>query len=135
MISRLQHRLEAEQQRSIDMSPLLDVVFILLIFFIVTTVFVKETGVEVDKPQAASAQSMEQSMLLIAITASGEVFYDGANIGVAGVRGTVEQQLQRRMFTVVIQPDKSVTSALLVAVIDQAQLAGAESVSIAAVKY
>ncbi len=134
MISRLQHRLEAEQHRSIDMSPLLDVVFILLIFFIVTTVFVKETGVEVDKPQAVSAQSMEQSMLLIAITTSGEVFYDGSNIGVAGVRATVEQQLQRRMRAVVIQPDKSVTSALLIDVIDQAKLAGAESVSIAAVK-
>ncbi|PTT95126.1 biopolymer transporter ExbD, partial [Pseudomonas sp. HMWF031] len=52
MASRLQRRLENQQAQGIDMSPLLDVVFILLIFFIVSTVFVKETGVEVDKPQA-----------------------------------------------------------------------------------
>ena len=59
MASRLKRKLEAQPMQSIDMSPLLDVVFILLIFFIVSTVFVKETGVEVDKPQAISAQKLD----------------------------------------------------------------------------
>ena len=81
MPTRLQRRLEQQSAQSIDLSPLLDVVFILLIFFIVTTVFVKETGVEVDKPQAISAQKLPQIVVLLAITAAGEVFYDGANIG------------------------------------------------------
>ena len=72
MASRLKRKLEAQPMQSIDMSPLLDVVFILLIFFIVSTVFVKETGVEVDKPQAISAQKLDQMSILIAITSNGE---------------------------------------------------------------
>ena len=76
----------------IDMSPMIDMVFILLIFFIVTTTFVEETGVEVDKPQAASAVRLEKTSVLIAITSKGEVVYGGREIGVGGV-----QPLVRRM--------------------------------------
>lgn len=113
------------------MSPLLDVVFILLIFFIVTTVFVRETGVEVDKPQAVSAKRLEQTVVLIAITRTGEVMYDGNNIGVLGVRGTLEQLLNKGDKPVVIQADKSVATELLVQVLDEAKLAGANQVNIA----
>ena len=120
--------------QSIDMSPLLDVVFILLIFFIVSTVFVKETGVEVDKPQAISAQKLDQMSILIAITNNGEVMYDSANIGVAGVRGTVEQLLMNETRPVVLQVDKAVPTELLVEVIDAAKLAGATDVNIATTK-
>ncbi len=132
MPTRLQRRLEQQHAQSIDMSPLLDVVFILLIFFIVSTVFVKETGVKVDKPQAISAQKMEQTVVLLAITNTGEVYYDGANIGVAGVRGTVEQLQRRELRPVVIQADKAVPTELLLEVIDAAKLAGAETVNLAA---
>lgn len=134
MPGRLQHRLEQQPQQGIDMSPLLDVVFILLIFFIVTTVFVRETGVEVDKPQALSATTLEQNVVLIAVTASGDVVYDGSRIGVAGVRSTVAQVQQRGPRPVVIQADKQVEAELLLEVIDEAKLAGAASVSIAALK-
>lgn len=134
MANRLQRRLEAQPMQSIDMSPLLDVVFILLIFFIVSTVFVKETGVEVDKPQAISAQKLDQISILIAITNSGEVMYDSANIGVAGVRGTVEQLLMNETRPVVLQVDKAVPTELLVEVIDAAKLAGATDVNIATTK-
>lgn len=134
MPSRLQHRIESQQSQGIDMSPLLDVVFILLIFFIVTTVFVKESGVEVDKPQAISLEKMQQNMLLIAITSEGGVFYDGANIGVAGVRATVAQLQLQQPRPVVIQADRTVTAQLLLDVIDQAKLGGAASVNLAAVK-
>ena len=132
MSSRLQRRLEQQHNETIDMSPLLDVVFILLIFFIVTTVFVKETGVEVDKPQAISAQRLEQTVVLIAITDAGEVFYDGSQIGVAGVRGTVEQLQRSEPRPVVVQADKMVPTELLLQVIDEAKLAGAETVNLAA---
>ncbi len=133
MPSRLRQRLEQSHQHNIDLSPLLDVVFILLIFFIVTTVFVRETGVEVDKPQAISAQKLEQTVILLAITDAGEVFYDGASIGVAGVRGAIEQLQKKQTRPVVIQADKSVPAQLLLEVIDEAKLAGAHSVNLAAV--
>lgn len=130
--SRLQRRLEQQQLRSIDISPLLDVVFILLIFFIVSTVFVRETGVEVDKPQAISAQSLDQSTVMLAITHAGEVYYDGSMIGVAGVRSIVEQSQLDDPRPVVILADKSVPTELLLNVIDEAKLAGAKKVSLAA---
>lgn len=134
MPSRLQRRLESQEPQGIDMSPLLDVVFILLIFFIVSTVFVKETGVEVDKPQAISAQRQDQKAILLAITSNGDVVYDSANIGVAGIRGTVEQLLMGEDRPVVIQADRSVPTELLMEVIDEAKIAGAQSVNIAALK-
>ena len=131
MPARLKQRLEQQHQQAIDMSPLLDVVFILLIFFIVTTVFVRETGVEVDKPQAISAQRLQQTVILLAITADGEVVFDGNHIGVAGVRGTLEQLLQHNERPVVIQADKTVATELLVQVLDEAKLAGAKHVNLA----
>jgi biopolymer transport protein ExbD len=132
MQQRLGQRLE-QQQHGIDMSPLLDVVFILLIFFIVTTVFVRETGVEVDKPQAVSASQLQQQVILLAITDAGAVYFDGSNIGVTGVRATVEQLLRERVRPVVLQVDKTVPTELLVQVLDAAKLAGATQVSLATV--
>ena len=130
MRASLQQRLE-QTHNGIDLSPLLDVVFILLIFFIVTSVFVKETGVEVDKPQAVSAQRLENTVIMIAITSKGDVVYDSTSIGVAGVRNTISQLLKVRERAVVIQADKQVMTELLVEVIDEAKLAGASSVNIA----
>ena len=74
-----------EPINGIDLSPLLDVVFILLIFFIVSTVFVRESGVNVDKPESVTAKELERTSILIAITRSGQIVYDGNNIGVGGV--------------------------------------------------
>ena len=130
MRANLQQRLE-QTHNGIDLSPLLDVVFILLIFFIVTSVFVKETGVEVDKPQAVSAQRLENTVIMLAITSKGDVVYDSTSIGVAGVRNTIAQLLKIRDRAVVIQADKQVMTGLLVEVIDEAKLAGASSVNIA----
>ena len=119
-------------ETGIDISPLIDCVFILLIFFIVTTVFVEETGVEVDRPQAASASRLEKTSILIALTAKGEVVYGGREIGVSGVRPLVKRMLQKEEVPVIIQADRTAPSGLLVRIIDQAKLAGAEKVSIAA---
>jgi biopolymer transport protein ExbD len=69
---------------AIDLSPMIDCVFILLIFFIVTTSFVEESGVEVDKPQAASASQLEKTSIILALTAKGEVVYGGRDEGEPG---------------------------------------------------
>jgi biopolymer transport protein ExbD len=119
-----------EGNEEINISPLIDMVFILLIFFIVTTVFVEETGVEVNKPQASSATDLEKNSILIAITAEGKVVYGGREIGPTGVRSTVRRLVQREPMPVIIQADKAVRTELLVRVIDEAKLAGASVVNL-----
>ena len=126
----LQERLDQERAPGIDMAPLIDMVFILLIFFIVTTTFVNETGVDVNKPEAVSARRLENYLILIAITPAGDVWYDRNNIGVAGVRSTVQALLLSEERPVVIQADRLVTTDLLVRVMDEAKLGGAKSLSI-----
>ncbi|MBU0753769.1 MAG: biopolymer transporter ExbD [Planctomycetes bacterium] len=118
-------------ESGIDISPLIDCVFILLIFFIVTTVFVEETGVEVDKPQAASAVRLEKNSILIALTDKGEVVYGGRDIGISGVQSLVKRMLQKEDLPVIIQADSVAPSGLLVRIIDEAKLAGASKVSLA----
>ncbi len=115
----------------IDISPLMDCVFILLIFFIVTTTFVEETGVEVDKPQAASSVQLEKNSILIALTAKGQVVYGGREIGISGVRPLVKRMLQKEDVPVIIQADTTAQSGLLVRLIDEAKLGGAVKVSVA----
>jgi len=118
----------------IDMSPMIDCVFILLIFFIVTTTFVEETGVEVDKPQAASAVQLEKTSVLIALTSKGEVVYGGRDIGIGGVQPLVRRLLQKEDVPVIVQADAAAPSGLLVRIIDEAKLGGAVKVSIASSK-
>lgn len=115
----------------INISPLIDIVFILLIFFIVTTVFVEETGVDVNKPQAASSRDLDKNSILIAITESGQVIFGGREVGVTGVGAIVRRLNQRDAMPVIIQADSEVPTRLLVRVIDEAKLAGAPAVSIA----
>lgn len=116
---------------TIDISPLIDCVFILLIFFIVTTTFVEETGVEVDRPQAASAMRLEKNSILIALTEKGEIVYGGREIGIAGVQSLVKRMLQKEDVPVIVQADKNSQSGLLVRIIDEAKLGGATKVSVA----
>lgn len=119
-------------ESSIDMSPLIDCVFILLIFFIVTTVFVEETGVEVDKPQAASAVQLEKTSVLIALTDKSTIVYGGQDIGIGGVRAVVKRAVQKeKNIPVIVQADRLAQSGLLVRIIDEAKLAGATKVSVA----
>ncbi|MCS7048378.1 MAG: biopolymer transporter ExbD [Verrucomicrobiae bacterium] len=121
-------------EASLDISPLIDCVFILLIFFIVTTVFVEETGVEVDKPQAASAEKLEKNSILIAVTAKGEVVYGGREIGISGVQPLVRRMTQKEDLPVIVQVDRAAQAGIFVRVIDEAKLAGAKKVSIATLK-
>lgn len=123
----------AQEGRSdeINVSPLIDIVFILLIFFIVTTVFVEETGVEVQRPQSASAEQLEKNAILIAITAEGNVVYGGNEIGVRGVRGVVKRLLKRKDQPVIVQTDKRASVDLYTRVHDEAALAGAKHINLA----
>lgn len=122
---------DGEELSEINVSPLIDMVFILLIFFIVTTVFVEETGTEVDKPQAMSASQLEKNSILLALTARGEVVYGGKEIGLGGVRPLVSRMSQNEAMPVIIQVDKNASAGLLVRVIDEAKLGKAKNVSIA----
>ena len=119
----------------INISPLIDVVFILLIFFIVTTVFVDETGLEVSKPRASTAQDLEKNSILIAVTANGQVYQGGRNIGVSGVRSVVSALLEGADdIPVIIMGDAQANHGIIVKVIDAANLAGAKKVSLATAK-
>jgi biopolymer transport protein ExbD len=122
---------DASDAGGIDLTPIIDCVFNLLIFFIVTTTFVEETGVQVDKPQAASGVQLEKTSILIALTAKGQVVYGGHEIGMSGVQPLVRRELQKEDIPVIIQADSAVQSGLLVRVIDEAKLAGAKKVSLA----
>jgi len=126
----------AEENRSndINVSPLIDIVFILLIFFIVTTVFVEETGVEVQRPQSASANDLEKNSILIAVTAEGKVVHGGADIGVRGVRGVVKRLLKQKDQPVIVQADKRASVELYTRVHDEAALAGATRINLATQK-
>ncbi|NBQ24908.1 MAG: biopolymer transporter ExbD [Verrucomicrobia bacterium] len=122
---------EVEEVSEINVSPLIDMVFILLIFFIVTTVFVEETGVEVDKPQSASAVALEKNSILLAVTSQGQIVYGGREIGVAGVRPLIKRLTQAEDMPVIIQGDENSNYGLIVRVIDEAKLGGAQNVSLA----
>jgi biopolymer transport protein ExbD len=121
-------------ETAIDLSPMLDCVFILLIFFIVTTTFVDETGVEVDKPQAASSVQLEKTSILLALTKKGEVVYGGREIGINGVQTLVKRMIAKEDVPVIIQADKDAPAGILVRIIDESKLAGATKVSIASAK-
>lgn len=123
---------DSDETNDINVSPLIDMVFILLIFFIVTTVFVEETGTDVDKPQAASAIQLEKNSILLALTSKGQVVYGGKEIGVGGVRPLVRRLTQQEAMPVIIQVDRNANAGLLVRVIDESKLGGAKNVSIAA---
>jgi biopolymer transport protein ExbD len=119
-------------EATVDMSPLIDCVFILLIFFIVTTTFVEETGVEVNKPDAATASSLEKNSVLIALTAEGQVIYGGKEIGISGVQREVKRALAADQdVPVIVQADKDSKTDLLIRIIDEAKLADAKKISVA----
>lgn len=130
-MGRFSNSSEDSSEVAVDISPLIDCVFILLIFFIVTTTFVEETGVEVDKPQAASSVQLEKTSIMIAITDKGQIVYGGSEIGMAGVQPLVKRMMQKEDVPVIVQADQNVPSGLMVRVIDEAKLAGAAKVSIA----
>ncbi len=120
-------------ETNINLTPLIDMVFILLIFFMVTASFVKETGVDIDRPSAATALQKEHATILIAVTSKGDVWIDQRRVDVRAVRANVERlHAENPEGGVVIQADEKAPTGIVVRVLDQSRLAGVESVSIAA---
>ncbi len=126
-------RIRHDEETEVNMTPMLDVVFIMLIFFIVTASFVKESGVEVNRQQAATAEPKESANLFIAITDNGQIWMDKRVIDVRAVRANIERlHAENPQGAVVIQADKDSKNGLLVQVLDAAKAAGVQNVSLAA---
>jgi biopolymer transport protein ExbD len=122
-----------QDEAELDMTPMLDVVFIMLIFFIVTTSFVKESGVSVSSPQAQTASQQENVNIFIAITADGEVWVDRRPVDPRSVRAIVARlHADNPEGSVIIQADEDSATGMLVEVMDQVRLAGVEKIAIAA---
>jgi biopolymer transport protein ExbD len=117
----------------LNIAPLIDMVFILLIFFLVTTSFVKETGIEVTRPTAATAAVENRSTILIGIDADDRVFFDHREIDLRAVRANLERALaENPEGAVVVVADKASSTGVAIAVMDGCRLAGADNVSLAA---
>ncbi|WP_196137412.1 biopolymer transporter ExbD [Aliikangiella sp. G2MR2-5] len=122
-----------EEEAAIDMTPMLDIVFIMLIFFIVTTSFVKEAGVDVMKPTAATAVKKPKANIFVGITKEGEVFMLKRKVEKDDVRSTIENMLlENPESSMVIQADIDSESGTLLDVIDAAKKAGVKNISVAA---
>jgi len=129
---RRQRKASAEEAE-VNLTPMLDVVFIMLIFFIVTASFVKESGMDVNRPDAATATLKPRGNILVAITPSGQIWIDKRQVDVRSLRANLERlHAENPQGAVVIQADEDSKNGLLVAVMDAAKLAKIENVSIAA---
>ncbi|WP_221799109.1 ExbD/TolR family protein [Oceanobacter mangrovi] len=119
------------EEGEIDITPMLDVVFIMLIFFIVTASFVKETGIEVNRPDASTSSAKPRANILIAISDTNEIWIDKRRVDESQVRANIERMhAENPQGTVVIQADQEARTKTLVAVMDAARAAGVYDVSL-----
>ena len=117
----------------VNLTPMIDMVFILLIFFLVSTSFVKETGVEISRPSAQTVVRNEQGNILVGITQQGDIWIDRRQISLDALRANVSRlKAENPEGAVIIQADQQSNTGILVKVIDQIRLAGISNISIAA---
>lgn len=117
----------------LNIAPLIDMVFILLIFFLVTTSFVRETGVDINRPTAATAVSKEKANILVGITKDDRIFMDRREIDIRAVRANVERALaENPEGVVIVVADRESRTGIAVNVMDECKLAGAKNVSLGA---
>jgi len=122
-----------EEEIGIDLAPMLDFVLNLLIFFIITTSFVKEAGIVVDRPEALTAEHRESGNILIAIRANGEIWMDRRQVDLREVRPIVERMhVERPDDTVIVIGDKAAPAGLLAQVMDEVKLGGIAEVTVGA---
>ncbi len=123
----------SDDEADIDITPMLDVVFIMLIFFIVTSTFIKESGIDVNRPQAATAVKKAKANILIAINENNEIWIDRRQVDIRSVRPNIERlHAENPQGSVVIQADKESKTNTLIQVMDASRQAGVYNVSIAA---
>ena len=126
-------RVREDEESEVNLTPMLDVVFIMLIFFIVTASFVKESGIDVNRPDAATAEKKERGNILVAISQNNQIWVDKRQVDPRALRANIERlHAENPQGAVVIQADKESKNGLLVQVMDAARLAGVFNVSIAA---
>jgi biopolymer transport protein ExbD len=122
----------ADDEAQIDLTPMLDVVFIMLIFFIVTASFIKEAGIEVTRPEASTSEPKDNVNILVAISATNEIWMDQRRIDVRAVRANIERlHAENPKGAVVIQADNESNTETVAAVLDAAREAGVYDVSLA----
>lgn len=119
------------EAHEVNLTPMLDVVFIMLIFFIVTTSFIKESGVEIERPESSAASPRPDAQIMVAITPEGAVWVDGRAVDLHRV-GNEVAELVSDDGSVVIQADRDSTTGLLIEVMDRIREAGVEQVAVAA---
>ena len=125
--------IDDEEDSPIDLTPMLDVVFIMLIFFIVTSTFVKESGVDVTRPNAETAAPTDASSIQVGIAANNQIWIEKRQVDKRAVRANIERGLAESPgAAVIIIADALSNTETLIDVLDQARLAGAASVSVAA---
>ena len=125
------HREDDESE--INITPMLDIVFIMLIFFVVATSFVKESGIDVNRPTAETAERREQGNILVAIAPNGEIWIDKRPVDPRSIRAIVARlHADQPEGAVIIESDRNAVTSVLVDVMDQVRLAGVEKIAIAA---
>jgi len=123
---------QEQDDTGVDITPMLDVVFIMLIFFIVTATFIKEAGIEVDKPDAATAEVQEKASILVAIDENDQVWINRRQVDVRSVRSIIERlHAENPKGTVVIQADRNSRNDMLVKVMDASRRAGVYNIALA----
>ena len=124
---------QQQEEGEIDLTPMLDVVFIMLIFFIVTTSFIKETGIDPQRPEAETAYKQERGNILIAINSVGDVWMNKRKVELGQVRQMVEQaKNESPESSVVIIADEKASTGVLIDLMDQVRLGGVSNISVAA---
>lgn len=127
------HHTSSEDEAGIDLTPMLDIVFIMLIFFIVTSSFIKEAGITVQTPSADTAENQPRGNILIAVDANGEIWIDRQQVDIRSVRAAVERmRVDQPDSSVVVQADRDARSGLVIRIMDQVRLAGVADVALAA---
>jgi biopolymer transport protein ExbD len=121
---------EPDVSAEINLSSMIDCIFILLIFFIVTTVFIEEPGVDVFKPDATIDTDLEKNSIIIAITADNHIVYGGKELGVSGVGARVRQLLTKAELPVIIQADSNAEHGVFSDVWSEVKNAGAKKISV-----
>lgn len=130
---RLGRRPPRQDEAQVDLTPMLDIVFIMLIFFIVTSSFVRESGVEVNRPQATNVANQQSAGLFIAVTAANDVYIDKRMVDIERVEAAIEHLLlDQPDASLVIQADEHAYSGTVVKVMDAAKGAGVKHIALAA---
>jgi biopolymer transport protein ExbD len=125
---------QPEEPIELNLIPLIDIIMFLLIFFVSTTSFMEERGLQVDKPASASGAASESSTIIFALTKDGRITYEGKEVGLSGVRPTVKRLCSKEPLPVVVQAHEGARSGVMVRIVDEAMQGGAKDVSLASAR-